>query len=516
MTDSTTGRSPAVTVSTVTVAGDSTHLVDIHATLTSSGPAGTITGLHPDTAGTTRDRLYAAIHNAGLRWPAQHVAVEVAPTALPGTDTGLDAAVAVALLAVTGQIPTGGLRDAVVIGELGLDGSLRTPRAVAQRLTTAAGAGVPLALIPTGARDLAATVPDISVWLATHLRELVTQLHIADPASAPAIATVAGRPGWPSPGVPVADLADLPAGDWQARRVLEVAAAGAHHLAMIGPAAAATAFARCLPGLLPDLDDDTSRQVADLYRAAGLVPAQVTALRRPPWQAPHHTAPTAALIGTPARPGAVSLAHGGVLHLDNAAAYGSRAVEALGQPLDTELVRLASAAGTVTYPARTQLVVTTPDCPCADLNACTCSPARRRRHLHRLRPLLDRIEIRALLPSGPAQPPGRGEPSMVVAARVAAARTAAAARWAPHVAATNHDVPDAILQQSIARIRAADLAPLRDALAAGTVSTRGTTHILRLAWTLADLAALHRPGPYELTEAITLLGPAATESTEHR
>ena len=382
--------SPATTVTTVTVSGDTAHLIRIRATLTAGPPYGAITGLHPDTADTTRDRVYAAMHNAGLRWPSQHVALEAIPTALPATDPGLDAAIAVAVLAATGQVPAGGLGGTVVLGELGLDGSLRTPRNITERLTAAAASGAALVIAPAAARAIAATVPGITVWFAHHLRELADELYAAtahDNATAPGSANPTGRPSWPSPGIPVADLAEVPAELHQGRRLVEVAAAGGHHLAMIGPSSATTMLARCLPGLLPDLDDDTSRQVADLYRTAGLIPAQVTVMRRPPWQAPHHTSSTPALIGNRRKPGAVSLAHAGILFLADATEFRSHALEALSAPLDTELVQFPGADAPVTYPARAQLVVTTSSCPDHDSDACTCPPVRQRRYLQRLQPL---------------------------------------------------------------------------------------------------------------------------------
>jgi magnesium chelatase family protein len=485
----------AVTVPAVAYTGAAAHMVRIRAVPATDQPSTTLTGLPDELAWTTRDRIRAAIVNAGLRWPTEPIALDVFPTALPAVDSGIDAALAVALLAATGQVPVDALRDAVLIAELGLDGTLRTPRALPERLAAAAGAGFTLALLPASSMAVAATVPGISAWPAHHLRELVDELHAAAGAGT----------GWLSPDVPIGDLADVPAEHQHARRVLEVAAAGGHHLALIGPATAATTMlAHRLPGLLPDLDDHTGRQVADLYRMAGLLPPHVRVLRRPPWQAPHHTTTTAALIGTVRKPGAVSLAHGGLLFLDDAAEFSSRSIESLYQPLTTGQVVLAGSTRAVKYPAGAQLVVASRDCPCSEPDGCTCTPTRRRRYLHRLQPLLGRVDIRASMP--PMPPPGAtpGEPTAAVAARVARARAAAAARWAQQRVTSNHELPTEALRRSLTRFGLVDLGPLRAQLDAGSVTARGASHILRLAWTIADLAGRDRPDHDDLAEAIAL------------
>jgi magnesium chelatase family protein len=490
-----TGDQQAVMVPAVAYTGAAAHMVRIRAVRTADQQSTTLTGLPDEVAWTTRDRIRAAIVNAGLRWPTESIALDVFPAALMAADSGIDAALAVALLAATGQVPVDALRDAVFAAELGLDGRLRTPRALPERLAVAAGAGYRLALLPATSLDLAATVPGIRAWPAHHLRELVDELHAA----------ADGGEGWPSPGVPIGDLADLPAEHRHARRVLEVAAAGGHHLALIGPATAATTMlAHRLPGLLPDLDDRTGRQVADLYRMAGLLPPHVRALRRPPWQAPHHTTTTAALIGSPRKPGAISLAHAGVLFLDQAPEFNGRSIEALSQPLSTCQVVLVGGTRAVEYPAGAQLLVASRDCPCWEPDGCICTPARRRRYLRRLQPLLARVDIRASMPPMPLPGASPGESTAVVAARVARARAAAAARWGQQRVTSNHELPTEALRHSLNRFGLVDLGPLRAQLDAGSVTARGASHILRLAWTIADLTGRDRPDHDDLAEAIAL------------
>ncbi|WP_432995906.1 ATP-binding protein [Dactylosporangium sp. CA-233914] len=486
--------------------GADARLIRVRATVDPGAGSVTITGLPANSVHLTRDRLYAATVNAGLSWPTQSVRLEVLPAGLLSGDSGVDLALAVALLAVTGQAPAEVLRESVVVGELGLDGSVRTPRAMSQRLAAVAAAGCRLAWVPAGSRELAVAEPAVAARLVHHLRELVTALHAAAPGSCS---------GWPSPGVPIGELADVSA-DQRQVRLLEVAAAGGHHLAMIGPAGmGADVLARCLPSLLPDLGVDAGREVAELYRMAGLIPDHVEALRRPPWQAPHATATIPALIGSPRRPGAVSLAHHGLLFLDDAARLGTRTLEALRQPLDTRQIALTGMSRTVTYPAAAQLILAARHCPCNKPGFCACTPARRRRYLSRLRPLLARVEIRASLPPTPYEPATtawRPEPSTIVAARVAAARAAAAARWAERSAATapavtNHTVPDDVVRRSIAWLAPASRTMLHAALETGTVSVRGATRVVRLAWTMADLAGHDHPDRSDIAEAVALAMP---------
>ncbi|MGI5213332.1 ATP-binding protein [Plantactinospora sp. CA-290183] len=473
------------------------HMIRVRATLTTGEPTVVLSGLFGDSAIHTRDRVRAAVVNAGFRWPSQTVALEVSPAPLQAADSGVDLALAVALLIATEQAPTPVLDNTVFLAELGLDGSLRTPRALAERLTVAVRAGFGRAVVSAGSRELAASVPGVTVWAAHHLRELVDLLKVA----------AGDGTRWPTPGVPVGDLADLPAEHRHGRRVLEIAAAGGHRLALVGSATAgATMLAERLPGLLPDLDEQTGQRVADLYRRAGLVPEPVTVLHRPPWQAPHHTTWIPALLGGSRRPGAVSLAHAGVLFLADAAEFSTRAIEVLCRPLDTGRVQLPDGTRVVEYPAHPQLVLAARPCPCFDTDGrCGCSPARRARYLRRLRPLLDRVAIRTVLPPLPAPraDASPGEATATVAARVAQARATAATRWAGRYP-TNAQARQGDLVQPLGRSAARALAPLNAAIDAGGLSYPGGVQVLRLAWTLADLAGRALPDTAHVAEAITL------------
>jgi len=489
----------AVPVAVPTVTGAIAHMVRIRAI-----PAGaeldapTLTGLPEPASRATRDRLYAAIVFAGLDWPRQPIELSVFPHPLPAGDAGLDAAFAVALLAATDQVPRHMLADVVVLGELGLDGCLFPVPDMAARLAVASQAGIGHVVVPATHRM--ASRRGLVLHPVGHLRQLADLLR-----------------GWPRPaGWPNGDLVDLPA-DPPGRRILQIAAAGGHHLALIGPVGSGKVMlAHRLPGLLPDLDAHTAGVVADLYRVAGQSERYRPDERRPPWQAPHHTMSLPALLGNHRRPGTVSLAHEGVLFCDDAAELPSAAVDALRTVLDQRRVILGP--GRTVYPARIQLVLATAGCPQPDPGGagCDCPPGGHRRYLARLSRLLDRVDIHATVPVMTADPGASagqlsaGESSADLAARVARARAVAAARWSRHTATTNSDVSPTALHASLAGVPARWLEPLRAQVAAGAVSTRGAVNVLRVAWTIADLAGHARPTAADVAEAVALRTTSST------
>jgi magnesium chelatase family protein len=305
------------------------------------------------------------------------------------------------------------------------------------------------------------------------------------------------------------------AGQALGRRAMEVAAAGGHHVALFGPPGAGkTMLAERLPSILPELDDEAALEVTALHSIAGALAPGGQLLRRPPFQAPHHTATVQSLVGGGsglARPGALSLAHRGVLFLDEAAEFSSRALDALRQPLETGRVLLRRTEGSTEYPARVQLVLAANPCPCAKPAGdayCECSPQARRRYLSRLSgPLLDRIDVQVTLtPLGAAalmsvDPPG--EPSAVVADRVLRARAAAAARWSARWR-TNAEVPGPALRRAPWRLPESDTVALRRRLDHGSLSARGFDRIIRMAWTIADLDGRPRPDEGDVAEATQL------------
>jgi magnesium chelatase family protein len=492
----------------VGLVGMTGHLVEVEADLSIGLPAVVLTGL-PDTAlNEARDRVRAAVVNSGQHWPNRRITINLLPAPLPKQGSGFDLAIACALLAGAGDLPLAPLQDVVVLGELGLDGAVRPIRGVLPMVVAAARAGISRAVVPLGNAREATVVPGVTVRAVDSLHRLVAFVQGTGQLLDPPLPTPAPAPDGP-------DLADV-AGQAFGRRAIEVAAAGGHHLALIGPPGAGkTMLAERLPSLLPELDDAAALEVTALHSIAGVLPPDGQLVRRPPFQAPHHSATMAALVGGGpglARPGALSLAHRGVLFLDEAPEFGTRALQALRQPLESGRVVLARARGSAEYPCRVQMVLAANPCPCANPAGdqhCECPATARRRYLGRISgPLLDRIDIHIELKPMRAVElmscEAVAESSAVVAGRVAKARAAAAARWFEAGWPTNAEVPGPELRRRPWRLPARDTELLRTGLDQGSLSARGFDRIIRLAWTIADLDGRDRPDEADVSEAAQL------------
>ncbi|GAA2472926.1 YifB family Mg chelatase-like AAA ATPase [Winogradskya humida] len=489
------------------------HLVEVEADLSLGLPALVLTGLPDAALNEARDRVRAAIVNSGQRWPNRRITVNLLPATLPKQGSGFDLAIACALLAGAGELPLAPIQGVAVLGELGLDGTVRPVRGVLPMVAAAAAAGVTHVVVPQGNAREATMVPGLTVRSVDSLHRLVAfirgEAELLDPP-----------PDLPDPAITGPDLADIAGQDF-GRYALEVAAAGGHHMSMLGPPGAGkTMLAERLPSILPELDDASALEVTALQSIAGVLPPDGRLIRRPPFQAPHHSASLAALIGGGsgiARPGALSLAHRGVLLLDEAPEFANATLQALRQPLESGRVILGRARGNTEYPARVQVVMAANPCPCANPAGdqyCQCSALARRRYLSKLSgPLLDRIDIQIKLrpvraielmtSSAPA------EPSATVAARVAAARASAAARWSAHGWRLNAEVPGPELRRPPWRLAPKNTASLRTWLDRGSLSARGFDRILRLAWTVADLDGRDSPRGSDVDEAAQLrLGDA--------
>ncbi|WP_433432012.1 ATP-binding protein [Nonomuraea sp. CA-141351] len=465
--------------SSAVVIGLSGHLVRIEARLSAGQGGFQLAGLPDGTAAAVRDRVRAAILNSGLAWPDQQVTVTVLPSGIPAYGSSLDLAIAVAILAADGTIPTERLTNTAFLGELGLDGSIRQVGGLSCAVQALVTSGIRSVAIPLG--NASEDNTRCAVIAAESLTELVDRLNSG------ALATVTNPPE--AGQVLSLDLADLP-GNHAARHALEVCAAGGHHLLLIGDGPA-TMLAERLPGILPQLDDADLAEVTEIY-ALTETPRHS---RRPPLCAPHYTDTAAAIFGRRAtgrlRPGAVSLAHAGVLFLDQAPEYARSILDGLRHPLDTGEIILADWDGIPRLPARFQLLLASSPCACGGASSCRCGPVERHRYLHRLTGLRDRIEITA-----PIEPLDRnaasGGPSSAVADRVAAARARTAHRLAGTPWRTNAQVSAWELRTSY-RLDPDALDPLESRLRAGALTPSTLTRMLRLAWTLADLRAAPRP-----------------------
>ncbi len=502
----TLGRTKSVAVS-----GIDGRLVQVEADSARGLPAFVISGM-PDTAcKQAPDRIKAAAGNGDLELPTQRIMVNLSPAALPKQGSGFDLAIAVAVLTAAGTVDAALVDDVVHLGELGLDGSVRAVPGVLPAVLAASEAGIRQVVVPRDNAAEAALVPGVEIVPVRTLGEIVHRYDLLHRRRPVPVAEIPTATAADPPKVP--DLADI-AGQHEARHAIEVAAAGGHHLQMIGPPGAGkTMLAERMAGILPPLERAQSLEVTAIHSVLGALTDEVL-IERPPFVAPHHSATGPSIIGGGSgrvRPGAASQAHGGVLFLDEAPEFKRDVLDSLRQPLESGHVRVARADRTVTYPARFQLVLAANPCPCGRNYgkgmSCTCSPLVRRNYLSRLSgPLLDRVDVQLQV-----QPvtrltlvDGGGESSAEVAARVREARDRQARRWDGCRWSLNSQVPGPVLRRGDWRLPSETTRDLDAALETGALTLRGYDRCLRLAWTLADLHDLDRPGPSELGEALCL------------
>jgi magnesium chelatase family protein len=479
------------------LAGMEAPEVVVEAHLANGLPAFTLVGLPETEVKEARDRVRAAIQNARFEFPARRITVNLAPADLPKESGRFDLPIALAILAASGQIPADTFQHTEFAGELALTGELRPVRgALAMALATRA-AGRRLVL-PAASAGEAALASGVETLGATSLLEVCAWLAGQGTLSEPASRLAAAAPDYP-------DFSDVK-GQAAARRALEVAAAGSHSVLMAGPPGTGKSMlAARFPGILPAMDETESLEAAAVQSLNGGF--RLEHWQRRPFRAPHHTASAVALVGGGGnpRPGEISLAHHGVLFLDELPEFSRQVLEVLREPLESGRITISRAARQADFPARFQLVAAMNPCPCGYLGhptqACRDTPDQIARYRGRISgPLLDRIDIQISVPAlsqDELMQAGNGEPSAQIRARVEAARARQLARQGkPNNALGSAEIDlhcvldsagEALLKQAIARLN---------------LSARAYHRVLKLARTVADLAASPAIGTAHLAEAI--------------
>ncbi|MFE7845093.1 YifB family Mg chelatase-like AAA ATPase [Microbacterium sp. NPDC057407] len=494
----------------VALLGAEGEVVEIEADLSNQTPEFKIIGLPDKALGEAVQRVHNACTNSGIPLPRRRLTVNLSPASLPKHGSGFDLGIAIACLATEGKMDASSLMRTVHLGELGLDGRVRPIPGILPAVLAAARAGRDRVVVPWANVAEARLVGSVEVVGAVNLAQ-VAALHGAevDPRDDDPVELDDDHP--PVGAAP--DLADV-IGQCEAVEALVVAAAGGHHLLMCGPPGAGkTMLARRLPGILPELDDDAALVSASIRSLSGSRVVELS--RTPPFEAPHHSASVAALVGggsRTVRPGAIARATEGVLFLDEAGEFTAAALDALRQPLENGSITIHRAAATAEFPARFQLVLATNPCPCGNYGikggSCTCPPAAIRRYLGRLSgPLLDRMDIELTLSRVSVAQRELDVAAMTTAdarARVMEARHRTRRRLVDTPWRVNAEVPGTWLREGPAAPPPMVRRPLDAALHRGGITLRGYDRVLRVAWSLADLNGRPQLSADEIGRALYL------------
>jgi magnesium chelatase family protein len=483
--------------------------IEVEVRISSQLPRIDIVGLPEAAVRESAARVRAAISAIGVTFPARRVTVNLAPAGVQKSGAGLDLPIAIGILAASEAIETGSLGSLALVGELALDGRLRAVRGALARTICLAEVGARRVIVPRENGPEAGLAPGTDVRIADDLASVVQSLGSGKALPRAPRAALA-KPPAVSPRV---DLRDI-RGQARGKRALEIMAAGGHGLLFLGPPGTGkTLLARSLPGLLPELEFEQALEVTRIHGATGRLDRDAPLMTERPFRAPHHTASRAGLLGggSPPRPGEVSLAHRGVLFLDELPEFERRSLESLRQVIEERRVVIARAHGTSDFPAHFQLAAAANPCPCgwrlSELRDCRCDDASVARYSARLSgPLRDRIDLHVTVPEvswSELDRPGELPDSASVRTRVEAARRYQARRLAGFGVSNNAEIPLGVLEAAVAATPDAR-ALLARAVERLALSARGAHRVLRVARTVADLANEPRVGPAAVAEALDL------------
>jgi len=477
-------------------------------------PGMTIVGLPDAAVQESRERVQAAVKNAGIPYPRKRIVVNLAPAAVRKEGPAYDLPIALGVLIYSGFLPPEAADGMMVVGELSLDGAVRHARGVLSMAATARQAGFKCIVVPEVDAAEAALIPDLKVIPVTSLAALYHHLNGRKPI-APQLPVEAED----APIMVPTDFCDVK-GQEHVKRAFEVAAAGGHNVLLIGPPGAGkTLLARALPGILPKMSIDEALDVTRIYSVADQLPPEIPLIRHRPFRAPHHTISHAGLVGGGnwPHPGEISLAHRGVLFLDEFPEFGMRVLEVLRQPIEDKVVTISRAQGSLTFPANFQLVAAMNPCPCGyfgdPVKPCTCSSMVVTKYQKRISgPLLDRIDIHVEVPRVEYEKLSSerlGEPSAAVRERVEAARDRQRVRFeALRRQESSHSDITCNAEMRPAEVRKycgldeTGQALMKSAMSQLQLSARAYHRVLKLARTIADLAGSEVIHPAHLAEAL--------------